>query len=90
MRETGCVYLAFPGGASPMLSSAIRECLSVGWKDLIEHYRLVRLRVEALGPAVVAIDSHGNSIYEAISRSLEENFTRILDRLNQSRSSPAS
>jgi len=89
MRETGCVYLAFPGGASPILSSAIRECLSVGWMDLIAHYRLVRLRVEGLGPAVVAIDAHGNSIYENIRVGLEENFSKILDRLNRSRFNPA-
>ncbi|MBN1105827.1 MAG: fumarate hydratase C-terminal domain-containing protein, partial [Deltaproteobacteria bacterium] len=89
MKEAGCVYLAFPGGGSPLLSASIRECVSVGWKDLIAHYRLVRLRVEALGPAVVAIDAHGNSMYEKVRARMEQGFTRILEDLRASAPNPS-
>jgi len=81
MKETGCVYLSFLGAGSPFLSSSIREVISVDWNDLVTTYRLVRLRVEGLGPAIVSIDSHGNSIYENVRLGLEERFPHIIDSL---------
>ncbi len=63
MRETGCVYLSFLGGGATLHTRAVREVLEVGWADMLMHYRLVRLRVEGLGPVTVAIDAHGNSTY---------------------------
>ena len=82
MKETGCVYLSFLGAGSPFLSSSIREVISVDWSDLVTTYRLVRLRVEGLGPAIVSIDSHGNSIYENVRLGLEERFPHIIDSLH--------
>jgi fumarate hydratase subunit beta len=82
MKETGCVYLSFLGAGSPFLSLSIREVISVSWNDLIAQYRLVKLRVEGLGPAIVSIDSHGNSLYENVMLNAEKNFTRIIDNLN--------
>ncbi len=66
MKEVGCVYLSFLGGGSPLLSDAIKEVVAVAWEDLVAHYRLVKLRVEDLGPLVVAIDSKGNSLFEQL------------------------
>ncbi len=63
MQETGCVYLSFLGGGATLHTHAMREVLEVGWSDMLMHYRLVRLRVEGLGPVTVAIDAHGNSTY---------------------------
>ena len=63
MQQAGCVYLSFLGGGATLHTRAVREVLEVGWPDMLMHYRLVRLRVEGLGPVTVAIDSHGNSRY---------------------------
>lgn len=63
MQEEGCVYLSFIGGGCTVLSQAIREVVTVAWEDMLTHYRLVKLRVEGLGPATVGIDAHGNSLY---------------------------
>ena len=63
MRQTGCVYLSFLGGGATLHTRAVREVLDVGWSDMLMHYRLVRLRVQGLGPVTVAIDAHGNSTY---------------------------
>jgi fumarate hydratase subunit beta len=63
MRQTGCVYLSFLGGGATLHTRAVREVLDVGWSDMLMHYRLVRLRVQGLGPVTVAIDAHGNSAY---------------------------
>ena len=66
MRETGCAYLSFLGGGCQLLSAAITSVVAVGWDDLIAHYRLVKLRVNELGPLTVAIDCHGGSLYRTL------------------------
>ncbi len=85
MRETGCVYLSFPGGGCTLYSNAIREVVAVEWRDLILHYRLTRLRVEDLGPGTVGIDAHGNSLYDQLQESAEQKLPAILAQLKAAR-----
>ena len=85
MKEAGCVYLSFPGGGSALLSEALRGVLQVAWPELITHYRLVKLRVEGLGPATVGIDAHGNSVYDALKDSSRERLQQIVKELDQDR-----
>ncbi|WBM30503.1 MULTISPECIES: fumarate hydratase C-terminal domain-containing protein [Pseudomonas] len=63
MRKVGCVYLSFLGGGCTLLSRAIQRVVEVGWPEMVTHYRLSRINVNGLGPAVVAIDAQGNSLY---------------------------
>ena len=72
MQVQGCVYLSFLGGGCTLLSQATREVLEVGWPEMLTHYRLVRLRVEGLGPATVAIDAHGRSLYDEERREAQD------------------
>jgi fumarate hydratase subunit beta len=53
----------------------------VAWTDLVAHYRLVKLRVEGLGPLVVAIDSHGNSLYDQLQSNAHARLGSILQDL---------
>lgn len=85
MKEVGCVYLSFLGGGCALLTDAIRGVVAVAWDDLISHYRLVRLRVADLGPLVVGIDCHGNSIFEQCSRTAEERLPEIVKTLDVER-----
>ena len=89
MREIGCVYLSFLGGGSPLLSDAIKEVKAVAWNDLVSHYRLVKLRVEALGPLVVGIDANGNSMFETLSERAEDRMPAILRDLDAARTRDA-
>jgi fumarate hydratase subunit beta len=66
MQRQGCVYLSFLGGGCTLLSQAIRRVVSVHWADAIAQFRLLTLELEELGPATVAIDAHGNSVYERL------------------------
>lgn len=88
MKEVGCVYLSFLGGGSPLLSDAIKEVVSVSWDDFIAHYRLVKLRVENLGPLVVAIDAHGTNTYECLSEAAAARLPDIMRELNETRANP--
>jgi fumarate hydratase subunit beta len=67
MQRQGCVYLSFLGGGCTLLSQAIRRVVSVHWTDYIAQFRLLTLEVHELGPATVAIDAHGNSLYEQLA-----------------------
>lgn len=85
MQQRGCIYLSFPGGGCTLYSNAIREVLAVEWKDFISHYRLVKLRVEGLGPGTVAIDAHGNSLYDDLQAQAAHRLPEILRRLEADR-----
>jgi fumarate hydratase subunit beta len=86
MKEAGCVYLSFLGGASTLQSRSIKQVVAVGWEDLICQFRLVKLRVEQLGPATVAIDAHGNSLYANLRSQAESRLPGILEELARQRS----
>ena len=85
LQRTGCVYLSFLGGGCTLLSQAIKDVVQVGWSDMLTHYRLVRLKVEGLGPATVGIDAHGRSLYAEEQRSANERLPSIMDALDADR-----
>lgn len=85
LRDVGGVYLSFLGGGATLHSQAIREVLQVGWSDMLTHYRLVRLKVEGLGPVTVAIDAHGRSLYEDERREAAMRLPAILAELDADR-----
>lgn len=85
MQATGCVYLSFLGGGCTLLSQAVREVLEVGWSDMLTHYRLVRLRVQGLGPVTVAIDAHGHSLYADAALQARQRLPALMDELDAGR-----
>lgn len=85
LRDAGCVYLSFLGGGCTLLSHAIRGVVSVHWNEYISQFRLVTLAVEDLGPATVAIDAHGNSLYRNLRQAAEERMPRILEVMGSAR-----
>jgi len=89
MQEAGCVYLSFLGGGCPLLSDAIRSVVSVHWTDLIAHFRLVTLRVEALGPLTVGIDAHGASLYDTLHDAAAARMPAIMAALRAEREGAA-
>ena len=81
MRKYGAVYGAFTGGAAVLAANAIREVRGVEWLDLGMPEALWILEVEDFGPLTVAIDSHGNNLYEEVRKRVEENLPRVYKRL---------
>lgn len=82
MQAAGCVYLSFLGGGCTLLSQAVEQVLEVGWSDLLVHYRLVRLRVQGLGPVTVGIDATGRSLYDEQRDSATRRLSDILGHLD--------
>jgi fumarate hydratase subunit beta len=85
LQAVGGVYLSFLGGGCTLLSQAIRRVVEVGWSDMLTHYRLVRLEVEALGPATVGIDAHGHSLYDERQQAARERLHDILKDMDDRR-----
>jgi fumarate hydratase subunit beta len=81
LQRQGCAYLSFLGGGCTLLSQAIRRVVSVHWTDYISQFRLLTLELSELGPATVAIDAHGHSLYEQL-------HAQATQRLHASRAAP--
>ncbi|HNV34681.1 MAG TPA: FumA C-terminus/TtdB family hydratase beta subunit [Bacillota bacterium] len=66
-KEWGAVYLAAAPGCAVKHAQAFKEVKSVDWLDMGMPEAVWDFRVEDWGPLVVAMDSHGNSIYDIIA-----------------------
>lgn len=65
MRRMGGAYLAIVGGAAALETLQIEEIEEVWWEDLMPEC-LWRFRVRDFGPLIVAIDAHGNSLFQRV------------------------
>lgn len=65
MQSFGAVYLAIVGGAAALETQQIEEIEQVWWEDLMPEC-LWKFRVRDFGPLIVAIDAHGNSLYQKV------------------------
>ncbi|MBO9513141.1 MAG: fumarate hydratase C-terminal domain-containing protein [Variovorax sp.] len=85
LQEVGGVYLSFLGGGCTLLSRAVQGVVEVGWSDMLTHYRLVRLRVEGLGPTTVGIDAQGRSLYDEEKASVQARRAAIVAQMDAAR-----
>lgn len=78
-QKSGAVYLHAVGGAASLLATHIVEVLDVFKQDefgLPEAFWVIRVQDF---PAVVTIDSHGNSLHQDIRESSGDRFKKIAD-----------
>lgn len=73
MKKFGAVYLAIVGGAAALQTMQIEEIEQVWWEDLMPE-SLWKFRVRDFGPLIVAIDSHGHSLYEQVQKRVAESI----------------
>jgi L(+)-tartrate dehydratase beta subunit len=66
MQRFGGVYLAIVGGAAALETMQIEEIEEVWWEDLMPEC-LWKFRVKDFGPLIVAIDAHGNNLYQRVN-----------------------
>src|SRR6266496_3114983 len=76
MQRAGAVYLAIVGGAAALETLQIEEIEQVWWEDLMPEC-LWKFRVKDFGPLIVAIDSHGNSLYRRIQDRAAERIAAL-------------
>ena len=81
MQKYGAIYGAFTGGGAVLAAKAIKTVKTVEWFDLGMPEALWILDAKEFGPLTVAIDSHGNNLFEDVKKKTEENLTAIYQRL---------
>ena len=79
-RELGGVYLAIIGGTAALETTWIEAIEDVDLDDLNPE-SIWKFRVRGFGPLLVAMDSHGASLYEAVDRDARARRDETLARL---------
>jgi L(+)-tartrate dehydratase beta subunit len=80
LQEFGGVYFAITGGAAALETTQIEEIEDVEFEELLPEC-LWKFRVRDFGPLVVAIDSHGHSLYEDVKAKARDTLAELVARL---------
>ncbi|MDR2966799.1 MAG: FumA C-terminus/TtdB family hydratase beta subunit [Methanobacteriaceae archaeon] len=64
LKKEGAVYLAAVGGCAALYVDSIEKINNVHWLDLGIPEAIWELKVDDFGPLIVAMDSHGNSLFK--------------------------
>jgi len=85
MQKYGAVYGAFTGGAGVLAAKGVKNVKTVEWlQDLGMPEALWVFEIEEFGPSIIAIDSHGNNLFEEVGRKAEESRAKIYASLGYS------
>jgi L(+)-tartrate dehydratase beta subunit len=79
-RELGGAYLAIIGGTAALETTWIEAIEDVDLDDLNPE-SLWRFRIRGFGPLLVAMDSHGGSLYDAVDAAARARRDKTLARL---------
>ncbi|MBN2577663.1 MAG: fumarate hydratase C-terminal domain-containing protein [Pirellulales bacterium] len=79
MQRFGACYLAIVGGAAGLETLQIEEVEAVYWPHLHPE-AIYQLRVSGLGPLIVAMDAHGESLYDVVRNRAQRNLSEIYRR----------
>ena len=81
MKQYGAVYGAFTGGAAVLAAKAIKHVKGVEWSDLGMPEAMWILEIEDFGPLTIAIDAHGNNLFETIQTKVDNEKPAIYRKL---------
>ena len=80
LRELGGAYLAIIGGTAALETTWIEAIEDVDLDDLNPE-SLWKFKVKGFGPLLVAMDSHGGSLYDAVDRKARARRANTLAKL---------
>jgi L(+)-tartrate dehydratase beta subunit len=79
-RELGGVYLAIIGGTAALETTWVEQIEDVDLDDLNPE-SLWKFRVRDFGPLLVAMDSHGGSLYDVVRNDAQARRAHVLQSL---------
>lgn len=79
-QALGGVYLAIVGGTAALETTWIEQIEEVDMDDLNPE-SLWKFRIRNFGPLLVAMDSHGNSLYDRVRNEVALNRSSVLESL---------
>ena len=79
LQKHKAVYCAFTGGAGVIAANGIKDnnMKEVHWLDLGTPEALWVFEAKKFGPLIVAMDTHGDSLYENVIKQAKENIKAI-------------
>jgi len=80
LNELGGVYLAIVGGTAALETTWIEQIEDVDLDDLNPE-SLWKFRIRDFGPLLVAMDSHGGSLYSDLKQGQAEKRAKVLAKL---------
>lgn len=84
MRKYGCVYIQAVGGAAALSAASVKRVAGV---DLLDEFGAAEacwhFEVEDF-PGIVAMDSHGTSLFESVRASSQEKLKAVFDKDSRS------
>jgi L(+)-tartrate dehydratase beta subunit len=83
-KELGGVYLAIVGGTAALETTWIEQIEDVDMDDLNPE-SLWRFRIRDFGPLLVAMDSHGSSLYDGVRSDVQARREKVLASLGVAR-----
>jgi len=78
MKEFGAAYGVYTGGAAVLAARLIKKVKHVEWLDLGMPEAVWVFEVEAFGPLIIAIDAHGNNLFERVQVEAEKKESEII------------
>ena len=84
LAEVGAVYCHFTGGAGALAARAIKSVREVHYLEELGIPEAIWVfEVEKFGPLVVAMDSHGRSLYAEVGAEVQRNLEKVLARTKE-------
>ncbi len=84
LRSKGAAFLAAVGGGGSLYAKQIRHVRQIEWLDLGLPEAFYTLEMKDFGPLLVAMDSHGESLYEKVR--LQEKLEELCAEIDSRRS----
>ncbi len=78
--KQGCIYLHAVGGAAQVLAGVVTRIDNIFWTESGLPEAIWQLEVSGF-PAIVTMDSHGESIHERVKEKSEDNLRQLLNRV---------
>jgi tartrate/fumarate subfamily iron-sulfur-dependent hydro-lyase beta chain len=80
MREVGACFLNSTGGAAVLYAQQVEKVETVHWLDLGEPEAAWVVHVREMGPLVVGIDSHGDSLHARMKARTAPELAAVYER----------
>lgn len=80
LKDVGGVYLSITGGAASLETQQVEAIEDIFLEDLMPEC-VWKFRVKRLGPLIVSMDSHGNSLYRDVKALSTERLDTYLKSL---------
>lgn len=80
MAQVGSVFLNSTGGCAALYAEQIEEIETVHWYDLGMPEAIWVMRAKDMGPFIVGIDTHGESLYTNVRKNIKGRLEAAYDK----------